>query len=96
MDTGHSLDTTSLATYAAPEEYTIAGRTLQQPLVSVSMLKAHLSLLHAVKQLHSAVVDATDMRIPPAVKEFDATHRWTWFVHLAVERSVAFATDHYI
>lgn len=72
--------------YTAPSEYIIWGKIVREPLVTVSALKAHLSFLHALKLLRDAVEDGTDSRFPEIARMLEPPERWSWFVHLAVER----------
>lgn len=63
---------------------------LPSPLVTIDQLKAHLTLLGAFKSLRTTVQtqSAEELILPPVVERMDVNKRWTWFVGLAVERSV--------
>ena len=61
--------------YTLPGTFTVGTQKLNSPLVNVSQLKAHLSLLRAIRSMKIIAEAAVDKRRP-----------WSWFVGLAVER----------
>jgi hypothetical protein len=76
--------------YQAPTLYTIVGRKTS-PLLSPIQLKGHLALLKGFAELKEkveALENPTKDPFPflPAEPE----RKWSWFVGLAVERSVLF------
>jgi hypothetical protein len=63
--------------------------------VTISQLKAHLRLLRGFKELKNRVTDLEanqDVRnkVPPLAQELEPQQRWTWFLELALERSLRF------
>ena len=83
-------------TYTAPTQFNIGILRTSEPLVNISQIKSHLALLHAFAQLKKQVEGLEDL-IPQMP---DPERRWSWFVALAVERSVSthfpryFRVDH--
>lgn len=74
--------------YSPPRVYNIGDRVLHSPLVRVSQIKAHLSLLRAIKGLRDIVEKGEDPRFSKQVRDLSAPQRWGLFVNLAVERLV--------
>ena len=64
-------------------------RELQGSLVQIKHLKLHLRFLGALHDLRRRVESATDASWPPLIRQLDGEQRWSWFVNLAVERSVS-------
>ena len=62
-------------------------RDLQDSLVQIKHLKLHLCFLGALHDLRRRV-EAANASWPPLIRELDGEQRWSWFVNLAVERSV--------
>jgi len=71
--------------YTAPTQFNIGSRLTPEPLVNISQVKGHLALLHAFAELKKQVEEQEAIPHMPA----DLERRWTWFVALAVERSVS-------
>ena len=71
----------------------MGGKIPTHPFVSITQLKAHLGLLRAFRELKSRVTDLEanqDVRnkLPSLAQELEPQDRWTWFLELALERSV--------
>ncbi|KAI0683785.1 hypothetical protein BC835DRAFT_1422968 [Cytidiella melzeri] len=64
----------------------IGKQPVLTPLVSLPQVKAHLSLLRAIKDLRRTVEEGTDERFPEYVKMLQPAQRWIWMVGLAIER----------
>ena len=72
--------------YSTGINYVIGGHKLDSPLVRISQVKVHLSLLRAIHTLRTTIEAGKDARIPPEALALSETQRWGWFVGLAVER----------
>ncbi|KAH9930329.1 uncharacterized protein B0H18DRAFT_1117014 [Fomitopsis serialis] len=73
-----------------PPAFLIGSHTITQPLVDITYVKAHLSLLGAFKALEQRVETCLEDDLPVLARGLDSTEqksrRWVWFVCLAVER----------
>ena len=77
--------------YQPPTTFLIGTHEVDTSLVQIKDLKLHLALLRAFSELRKQVEEQTGSaytHFPPEVKQLSPERRWTWFVHLAVERSV--------
>ncbi|TFK46966.1 hypothetical protein OE88DRAFT_1637188 [Heliocybe sulcata] len=72
--------------YVFPKTYKIGDKTTDVPFVDTYQLKLHLRLLRAFHDLRVTVQNIDATRLPPGVDKIDASLRWAWFLHLAVER----------
>ena len=72
--------------YSTGSRYVIGGKTLSEPLVRISHVKAHLALLGAIRELRATIEAGRDPRIPKDALGLFPTQRWAWFAGLAVER----------
>ena len=72
--------------YSLGGDITIGNHTLHTPLVNMAQVTAHLSLLHAIRNLKSIIEAGKDTRIPQEALDLSRIQRWAWFVGLAVER----------
>lgn len=79
--------TTNVAS-STPTSYKIGDHVVQQPLVSIPMLKAHLALLRAFKQFKTMIEEksAEELKLIPDARNLDKEKRWAWVVGLAIER----------
>lgn len=68
--------------------YQIGNRHFYVPLVNVTELKAHLSLLHAFKEIRQRLAETPDSVLPKEVAAKGIEDRWMYMVDLAVERCV--------
>ena len=71
----------------------VGGKVPKDSFVAVTELKTHLGLLRAFRELKDRVTDLEanqDMRdkLPSQAQELGPQERWTWFLELALERSV--------
>ena len=85
-------------TYTAPTQFSIGSHITPEPLVKISQIKAHLALLDSFAEFKTEVeglLEGTISHMPT-----DLERRWSWFVSLAVQRSVFICCDpgyfHYI
>src|ERR1700735_2345505 len=72
-----------------PLTFHVGLHELQDSLVQIKHLKLHLCFLGALHDLRRRVESAADASWPPLIRELDGRRRWSWFVNLAVERSVS-------
>ncbi|KAH9046713.1 hypothetical protein EDB84DRAFT_1264688 [Lactarius hengduanensis] len=71
-----------------PLTFHVGLHELQDSLVKIKHLKLHLCFLGALHDLRKKVQSKTYATWPPLIRELDGERRWSWFVNLAVERSV--------
>ncbi len=71
-----------------PLTFHVGLRELQDSLVQIKHLKLHLCFLGALHDLRKRAESAADASWPSLIRELDGERRWSWFVNLAVERSV--------
>ncbi|KZV73874.1 hypothetical protein PENSPDRAFT_251450 [Peniophora sp. CONT] len=75
--------------YQPPTTFLIGTHKLDSSLVQIKDLKLHLALLHAFAELRTQVENQTGdaaAYFPQEAQQLSPERRWTWFVHLAVER----------
>ena len=73
--------------------FPVGGKVPQDPFVTAPQLKTHLGLLKAFRELKDRVTDLEanhDVRdkVPSQAQGLEPQERWTWFLELALERSV--------
>ena len=73
--------------------FPVGGKVPNSSFVTAPQLKAHLGLLRAFRELKERVTDLEanqDVRnkLPSLAQELEPQDRWTWFLELALERSV--------
>ena len=73
--------------------FPVGGKVPKDTFVTASQLKTHLGLLRAFRELKDRVTDLEanqDVRdkLPSQAQELGPQERWTWFLELALERSV--------
>lgn len=78
--------------------FTIGGRSILRPLVSVEQLRSHLRLLAMFASMKQKVDDPDSdprvaERIPPLAMALPPEKRWIWFLELAVDRCVSVMND---
>jgi len=74
--------------YTVPTSFKIGQSRTSEPLVKISEIKGHLTLLHVFAELKKQVDgDEATVQVAPNVS-LDRERRWTWFVGVAVERYV--------
>ena len=71
----------------------VGGKVPEVSFVTASQLKTHLGLLRAFKKLKDRVTDVGGNqgvrdKLPQIAQELWLQERWTWFLELALERSV--------
>ncbi|KZT69342.1 hypothetical protein DAEQUDRAFT_274785 [Daedalea quercina L-15889] len=76
----------SVQSIAKQERYKIGSRVNTQSLVDADHVKTHLGLLGAFMDLRQKVESYPDENIPECARPLKQSHRWAWFVGLAVER----------
>jgi hypothetical protein len=69
--------------------FRIGLHDLHDPLVQIKHLRLHLLFLGALHDLRRRVESSNEGLWPLLVCELDGEQRWSWFVHLAVERQVS-------
>jgi hypothetical protein len=74
--------------------FTIGGRGVANPLVSLEQLRSHLRLLGMFASMKQKVEDPDSdpqlmQTVPPLAKALTPEKRWEWFLELAVERCVS-------
>ncbi|PCH42480.1 hypothetical protein WOLCODRAFT_120640 [Wolfiporia cocos MD-104 SS10] len=69
-----------------PSPYRIGSSSLQSPLVNVTYVRSHLSLLSAFKKLRITIEHNERLNLPQLAKDLNQSQRWCWFVNLAVDR----------
>ena len=79
--------------YLEQIRFPVGGTVPRDPFVTVSQLKTHLGLLRAFRVLKDRVTDLETRqevrnKLPPSAQELGPQERWTWFLELALERSV--------
>ena len=72
--------------FVFPDSFPIGRKQVNTPLVSSQDLKGHLRLLAAFHDLRETIEKGEDGRLPKAARDLQTAQRWTWFLHLAVER----------
>ncbi|EPQ58878.1 hypothetical protein GLOTRDRAFT_125199 [Gloeophyllum trabeum ATCC 11539] len=72
--------------YALPKTYKIGEKKTDRPLVDIYQLKLHLRLLRAFHDLRISVQNVDSTSLPLGVEKLNRSERWSWFLHLAVER----------
>lgn len=75
--------------YQPPTTFLIGAHKVDASLVQIKDLKLHLALLRAFTELRTQVENQTGAaaaHFPEEAKQLSPERRWTWFVHLAVER----------
>jgi hypothetical protein len=78
--------------FVFPKSFPIGRKQVNAPLVDSEDLKGHLRLLGAFRDLRETIEKGEDGRLPEAARDLQTAQRWTWFLHLAVERYDWFAS----
>jgi len=81
--------------YSDSTAFSIGGKSLTKPLVTVEQVKSHLRLLRAFKRFQEKVEDpysdpGMEDVLPPIGRSVGAKGRWLWFLEMAVERCARF------
>ena len=95
IPTNEGASSTLPPQYSDSTGFSIGGRSLKSPLVTVEQVKTHLKLLRAFKLFQEKVEDpysdpGMEDVLPPIGRSVGAKGRWLWFLEMAVERCAHF------
>lgn len=85
-EVGPAVHTRPTMNFPQPHVYHIGESFITTPLVDMPQVKAHLALLHKIKDLRSRLEHAPNDTLCDAVRGYPAESKWGFLVSLAVER----------